>query len=82
MSSELVAIRFPEKYLTLELQNLSLHTGNLPYNLDKKERIIEGLPFLPTCAASFGCQLVYAANLCCQLGMLAITGFKPGTAAL
>ncbi len=26
--------------------------------------------------------LTYAANLCCQLGMLAFTGFEPGTAAL
>jgi hypothetical protein len=48
----------------------------------KKERIIDGLPFLLRFAASFGCQLVYASNLCCQLGMLAFTEFKPGTAAL
>ncbi len=37
---------------------------------------------LLTCAASFGGQLVYAANFCCQLGILAFAGFKPGTAAL
>jgi hypothetical protein len=33
--------------------------------------------WLLTCSASFGCQLVYAANL----EMLAIAGFEPATAA-
>jgi hypothetical protein len=47
-----------------------------------RERIIDGMPLLLTCAASFGCQLVYSANICCQLGILAFAGFKPGTAAL
>jgi hypothetical protein len=42
----------------------------LQYSVYKKERIVEGLPFLLTSAASFGCQLVYAANLCFNLGML------------
>jgi hypothetical protein len=49
--------------------------------INTKGRIQEGLPMLLTCAASFGCQLVYAANVCCQLGMLALVGFEQGTAA-
>jgi hypothetical protein len=39
---------------------------------------MEGLPFLLTCAASFGCQRVYAANLCYQLGMQHSRDSNPG----
>jgi hypothetical protein len=37
---------------------------------------------LPALAATLFMLLNYAANLCCQLGMLAFAGFEPGTAAL
>ncbi len=75
MRLEFASLRYLERYLSTELWTMSFVQRNLHYALYKKERIMEGLPFLLTCAVSFGCQLVYAAYLCCQLGMLAITGF-------
>jgi hypothetical protein len=56
---------------------LIYYTSKFTFNINTKERIRKGLPILLTCAASFGCPLVFAANLCCQLGMLALAGFEP-----
>jgi hypothetical protein len=63
MRLEFASFRYLERYLPTELWTMSFVQRNLHYALYKKERIMEGLPFLLTCAVSFGCQLVYAANL-------------------